>query len=271
MSALTLTLREQPGCSLDMSLLSPHRLAGLEKAAVGALPLSGGNRRQRLSDLFDISGEDAQELVIVNSSKRLLGIGTGMTSGTIRIEGDAGDHLGENMHGGFIEVTGNAGHWTGSGMREGMILIAGDCGDFAGGALPGNRHGMRGGTLLVRGNSGDRTGDHLRRGCILVEGNSGAFCGSRMVAGTIAVLGQVGPRAGFAMQRGTLLLSETPEQLPPTLNDCGEHELGFLSLLMDSFAALSTRFADSGNSKNRVRRYVGDLAVNGKGELLVWV
>jgi len=137
--------------------------------------------------------------------------------------------------------------------------------------LPGDRQGMRGGTLLVRGNSGERTGDHLRRGCILVEGNSGAYCGSRMVAGTIAVLGKVGPKAGYAMQRGTLLLYKTPEQLPSTLNDCGEHELDFLSLLMNSFTALNTRFSGTGNSRNRVRRYAGDLAVNGKGELLVWV
>lgn len=271
MSALTLTLREQPGHGLDVSLLSPDRLAGLEPAAIGDLTLYNGNRRQPLSSLFDISGDDAQELVILNSNRCLHGIGYGMTSGHIRIEGDAGDHLGQDMHNGLIEVTGNSGHWTASGMRHGMILVSGNCGNFAGAALPGNRHGMRGGTLLVRGNSGDRTGDHLRRGLILVEGNAGAYCGSRMTAGTIAVLGKAGPKAGYAMKRGTLLLCEVPDELPVTLNDCGEHNLGFLPLLMRSFATLDTRFAELDKSKCRVRRYAGDLAVDGKGELLVWI
>ena len=271
MSALTMTLRKHPRHALDASLLCPDRLAGLEPAAIGALSLYNGNRRQPLSSLFDISGDDAQELIIRNSSRHLHGIGCGMTSGLIHIEGDAGDHLGQDMYNGLIEVTGNSGHWTASGMHHGMIRVAGNCGDFAGAALPGNRLGMRGGTLLVRGNSGDRTGDHLRRGLILIEGNTGAYCGSRMTAGTIAVLGKAGAKPGYAMKRGTLLLCEVPDELPVTLNDCGEHNLGFLSLLMKSFATLDTRFANLGNDKCRVRRYAGDLAVDGKGEILVWV
>jgi formylmethanofuran dehydrogenase subunit C len=236
MSALILTLREQLEHGIDVSLLSPERLTGLDTAAIGALPLCIGNRRQQLSSLFDISGDDAQQLVIANSSRHLHGIGSGMTSGNIRIEGDCGDHLGQDMRNGSILVTGNSGHWTACGMFDGMIT-------------PGNRQGMRGGTLLVRGNSGDRTGDHLRRGRILVEGNAGAWCGSRMIAGTIAVLGKVGPKPGYAMRRGTLLLWETPAELPVTLNDCGIHNLGFLPLLTKSFAALDSRFAEHDNGK----------------------
>ncbi len=271
MNALTLTLREQPRHALDVSFLSPDRLAGLDHEAISALPLCNGNRRQQLSGLFDIRGDDTRELVIRNSSKHLHGIGTGMASGLIRIEGDAGDHLGQDMRGGFIEVSGNAGHWAASGMCEGTILVEGNCGEFAGGALPGDRQGMCGGTLLVRGNIGDRAGDHLRRGHILVEGNAGAYCGSRMVAGTIVVLGKTGLKPGYAMKRGTLLLCEIPEQLPSTFNDCGEHNLGFLPLLINSFATLDTRFAELCNGNCRVRRYAGDLAVDGKGEVLVWV
>ncbi len=271
MSALILTLREAPKRPVDASVLSPDRLEGLSHGAIGALPLFNGNRRLRLSDLFNVEGDDAQELVIRGSNKRLYGIGSGMSSGSLRVEGDAGDYLGKNMLNGSIEVTGNTGHWTASGMREGMILVEGNCGDFTGAAMPGDRQGMRGGTLLIRGNSGDRTGDHLRRGRILIEGNVGAYCGSRMVAGTIAVLGKVGSKAGYAMKRGTLLLCEMPEELPCTLNDCGEHNLGFLSLLMKSFASLDTRFTALNNGNRRVRRFAGDLAVGGNGELLVWI
>ena len=271
MIALTLTLREQPGYGIDVSLLTPDRLSGLSTEDIGALPLYNGNRRQPLSSLFDIRGNDAQQLVILNSSRHLHGIGSGMTSGHIRIEGDIGNHLGQGMYNGSIEVSGNSGHWTASGMHDGNITVAGNCGNFAGGALPGDRQGMRGGTLLVRGDCGDRTGDHLRRGHILVAGNSGAYCGARMVAGTIAVLGKVGPKPGYAMKRGTLLLYETPVELPATFNDCGVHDLGFLPLLTRSLAAVDSRFAEHDNGKCRVHRYAGDLAVDGKGEILVWI
>lgn len=271
MNALTLTLHEPLKRTIDVSVLSPDRLAGLSHKAIGALPLFNGNRRQKLSDLFTIEGDEAQELVIRNSSKYLYGIGTGMSSGSLRVEGDAGDYLGHNMRNGFIEVTGSAGHWTASGQHNGVIVVNRNCGDFSGAALPGDRQGMRGGTLLVRGNSGDRAGDHLRRGYILIEGNAGAYCGSRMVAGTIAVLGKAGPKAGYAMKRGTLLLCEVPDELPVTLSDCGEHNLGFLPLLLKSFAPLNTRFNELNTGNHRVRRYAGDLAVDGMGELLVWV
>ncbi len=92
-----------------------------------------------------------------------------------------------------------------------------------------------------------------------------------MVAGTIAVLGKVGIAPGYAMRRGTLLFEQHPSSLTPTFNDCGEHTFGFLRLLVHSFAEMNSRFAQLDKNRSRVRRYVGDLACDGKGELLVWV
>ena len=115
---------------------------------------------------------------------------------------------------------------------------------------------------------GERVGDHLRRGQILIEGNAGDYLGSRMWAGTIAVMGQTGRYAGYAMRRGTLLFWQQP-QLPATFNDCGSHTLSFLPLLFKSFKNLDSRFADTSLAFNRVRRYGGDLAATGRGEVLV--
>ena len=42
MTALTLTLRSPPARSMDLSALTPERLAGLNEAQIGALPLRGG-------------------------------------------------------------------------------------------------------------------------------------------------------------------------------------------------------------------------------------
>jgi formylmethanofuran dehydrogenase subunit C len=151
-------------------------------------------------------------------------------------------------------------------MQNGMIHIQGNAGDFLAAAIAGDKKGMSGGLVIITGNVGDRAGDLMRRGTVLIEGNAGSYCGSRMLAGTIGVLGNVGNYAGYGMRRGTLLLTQTPT-LHPTIQDCGAHTLPFLGLMFKSFAGLPTRFAEMGTT--RVRRYAGDLANNGKGEILV--
>ena len=271
MTALTLTLRDKPRHRIDLAAVCPDRLSGSRSEDVARLSLVYGNRRVQLGELFDVTGQDPNDLIIRNSCDRLDAIGAGMETGKVCIHGDTGDYLGWGMQGGTIEVHGDSGHWTASGMRNGIIHINGNCGDFAGAAIPGDHQGMRGGTLLVNGNAGDRSGDRMRRGRILIEGDAGDYCGTRMVAGTISVLGKVGISPGYAMRRGTLLFAQHPVSTPPTFNDCGEHTLGFLRLLLDSFAELNSRFSQLDRNRLRVRRYTGDLACDGKGELLVWV
>jgi formylmethanofuran dehydrogenase subunit C len=106
----------------------------------------------------------------------------------------------------------------------------------------------------------------MRRGLLLIEGNAGDYCGSRMIAGTIGVLGSLGQYTGYAMRRGTLLLKKKPV-LHTTIVDCGLHTLPFLHLMYKSFTGLPTHFAQL--EHNRVRRYAGDIANDGKGEILI--
>ena len=152
-----------------------------------------------------------------------------------------------------------------------MINIRGNAADFVGSALPGDKQGMRGGTIVICGNAGDRVGDHLRRGIILIGGNAGAFCGSRMLAGTIIVSGRVGESPGFGLKRGTLLLAHTPAALPATFQDSGEHVLLFLKLLEKYFQRAGEPFYEFLPLATRVRRYCGDHAAGGKGEILIRV
>jgi formylmethanofuran dehydrogenase subunit C len=268
MSALTFTLKHRPDQRVDLSPLVCHNLEGKEIAEIAALELQSGKAKLRVDSLFNISGGDAQNIVIKNSFGKLDFIGKELNGGSIRVEGDAGAYLGMGMKSGNIRVTGNAGLYAACEIKKGTIEIDGDAGDFLGGALPGNKMGMKGGTVLVKGNVGVRAGDHMRRGTILIEGNAGDYCGSRMTAGTIAVMGQTGRYLGYAMRRGTLLLWNQP-QLSPTFNDCGAHTLGFLPMLFASFKSLNSRFADAAVGFNRVRRYAGDMAEMGRGEVLV--
>ncbi len=268
MSALTLTMKQRLDQRVDMSPLVCQKLQGMTPADVGMIELQNGKRTVRVDELFKIKGSDTQEIVIEGSYGKLDGIGKELDGGSITIYGDVGAYLGQNMKSGSIRVNGNTGIYAGCEMQNGMIEITGDAGDFVGAALPGNKQGMKGGTILVKGNVGERTGDHMRRGTILIEGDAGDYCGSRMVAGTIAVMGRTGRYLGYAMRRGTLLLWNQP-QISATFNDCGSHTLAFLPMLFASFKDFNSKFADAAVVFNRVRRYGGDMAETGKGEILV--
>ena len=268
MTALTLTLRSPPPRSVDMSALTPQRLAGLNAAQIGALQLRRG---LCVAQVFDIAAGDVQHVVIRNSCDRLTHIGAAMRCGAITVEGDCGAYAGLGLNGADLIVTGNAGSFAGSGMKAGLIRIHGNAGDFAGGALEGDRQGMRGGTLAILGDAGDRAGERMRRGLLLIGGNAGAYCGANMLAGTIFVAGKAGPMPGFSLKRGTLLLARMPDSLPVTFQDSGEHSLLFLTLLEKQLQRDRRSFARFLPISQTVRRYCGDLACGGTGEILVLV
>lgn len=247
MTALNLTLREPARFDIDVSGITPDRLTGVD---VNAVALAGG---RRLRELFDISGEDARNIVIRNPGERLTHVGAGMREGVLMVEGDCGPYAGV-------------------GMRGGKLIIKGNAGDFAGAAIDGSRQGMRGGIIAIQGNAGDRAGERMRRGLMLIGGDAGAYCAANMLAGTIIVLGQVGPMPGFLLKRGSLLLRQRPNPVPATFQDSGQHSLLFLTLLQKQLQREGSNLADFlPELGRRVQRYCGDLACGGTGEMLVFV
>jgi len=272
MTVLTLTLRTDPPQRVDMAPLVPRELAGRRLAEIGAWELPCGNRRLRVDDLFELSGEPLTdpggEIAIAGGTGHLDRIGAAMTEGRITVTGDAGGYLGQGMTGGAIHVSGTVGAYAACRLHGGEIHIGGDAGDFLGGPLAGGRAGMRGGLVAVAGNAGARAGDRLRRGILLIAGSTGPYCGSRMIAGSIVVLGSTGPSVGFSMRRGTILLAHKPERLLATFNDCGSHNLPFLWLLCDQAKIHGAAFAGLEEIGERVRRFAGDRGVDGQGEIL---
>ena len=268
MSALTFTLKTTVQQRVDCSPLTPDHLAGKSASEIAAMPLQCGNKKLRADNFFDIGGNNTNTIVFKNSSSKLDFIGSRMQSGAITVHGDVGSYLGFQMKKGEITLHGNADAYAASGMAGGTLHVFGNVGDFLAAAIPGDRKGMKGGLVIVTGNAGDRLGDQMRRGIILIEGNAGAYCASRMLAGTIGVMGSVGDYVGFGMRRGTLLLTRTPK-FHSTIQDCGSHTLPFLNLMFKSFRNLPSKFAAISN--NRVRRFSGDLASDGKGEILIFI
>ncbi len=265
MSALELELTKAPDQRLDLSALTPAGLAGLKPKEIEALPIGTTRKPLVLGDLFKLKGKDAGSLRLVGTDARCDRIGHKLDQGEILVEGDAGAYLGAAMKGGKITLTGSAGFCAGAAMAGGRIEIAGDVGERAGGVPVGETLGMRGGLLTVGGDAGPMLGERLRRGLILIDGKAGDYAGARMIAGTILIKKEVGRFAGYGLRRGSLILRHTPKDLLPTFGDSGVLEFTYLRLLERQLRALglAVKFG------HRARRLMGDMAVLGKGEMLI--
>ena len=264
---LVLTLRERPDQRLDMSPLVPDVLARMSAAEIGRIALQTTRTPVTVADTFRLRLGDVSHIRIEGACDRLDQIGQGMTVGEIVVEGDVGAQAGRLMRGGSLIVRGNAGPWAGSAMTGGKIEIAGSAGDHLGGPFAGETVGMRGGVIVVRGSAGARIADRMRRGTIVVEGECGAYAGSRMIAGTVVLLRRAGPLPGYLMKRGTIVLGQDCEAMSPTFIDCGAHTLVAMRLLADFVGPHSRRAAAC--LAGPLRRYAGDMAVLGKGEIFI--
>lgn len=271
MSGRVLELKGPPGRSLDLGALNPAALAGKSADAIARMRLPWGSRQVALGDLFDVGGEDGETLRFVGLDERCHRVARGLTGGHIEVGGSVGDELGRELRGGTVHVRGDAGDGVGAGMRGGTITVTGNAGARIGGLVPGATKGMNGGLVAIGKSAGERAGERMRRGCILIGANAGPLAGDRMIAGTLAVFGACGPQAGLGMRRGTLLLAHAPETMTATFNDCGEFELAFIPVLRDYLAAQHRGFARRIATFRRARRWCGDAAYGGLGEILVAV
>jgi formylmethanofuran dehydrogenase subunit C len=264
MSGLRLRLKSAPTGRLDLSCLQPAMLTAESAATLARMPFEGG----ALGDLFDIAAAgDAGTVVLEGATAACDGIGEGMRTGTLIVEGDAGAYAGRFMRGGRLDIKGSAGDYLGTGMKGGLIMVGASAGNFTGAMTPGQKFGMAGGVIRVGGDIGERAGDRMRRGTIVVKGKTGAAAGSRMSGGTIWAEGGFGPGAGPLMRRGTLI-GPKAEQMLATFADCGEQDMVFLRLISRFVVAELGPLAPP-SLPARVRRYAGDLATIGKGELLL--
>ncbi|MGQ3674997.1 formylmethanofuran dehydrogenase subunit C [Xanthobacter sp. TB0139] len=265
-----LSLKQKPELRVDLRGLLPATLANLSLGQVQALPVAHGRHMLELGELFTIhedSSGDAGHLLLEGELARADHIGAGLTEGHITIHGDVGDYLGADLAGGSILVTGHARDLVACEMNGGRIQIDGNVGDFVASARPGSMDGMRGGTLVIGGAAGARLGDRMRRGTVAVSGPVGDFAASRLVAGTLAFGSTVGLHPAYAMRRGSLIFAgEAPRLSPTFVPSYAELDVGW-GLLARSLARLGGPF--SGLVEARPSRFLGDIAVDGQGEL--WI
>ncbi len=279
MTGVVLRLNHPPALRLDLRGVLPRTLAALDEAAIARLPIVHGRSAAALGDFFSVSrvatpdGDDLARLRLEGDCARVDRIGWGLDGGELVVDGAVGDHAGTRMSGGRLTITGSAGLLAGCELSGGRLTVHGDVGDHAAAALPGNADGMRGGEFIVHGRAGRRLGDRMRRGTLLVVGDAGDFAGSRMVAGTLVVGGRCGAHPGWGQRRGSLLLlngsgrGAVSFEPPPTFVPAGAEMAVAWQLLARDLAALHPALA--GLPRRPFGRWLGDLAVDGRGELIV--
>jgi formylmethanofuran dehydrogenase subunit C len=251
-TALSFRLAAKPEQRLDLSPLTPNKLAGLSAGDIEALAIGTTREPVTVGDMFKVKGNDAAKVRLIGTDARCDRIGHSLTEGEIVVDGDAGAYLGAAMRGGTLLVNGSAGPFAGGGMAGGTIDIAGSAGERAAGVIVGETFGPM-------------LGERMRRGLVVVAGGAGDYAGARMIAGTILLKGRVGRYAGYGLRRGSLILGKEPEQLLPTFGDCGVLDFNWLRVLDGYLRETGARV----KVKARARRLMGDMAVLGKGEMLI--
>jgi len=270
MSTLTLTQRsgDLPLGRISLSGITPSALASKTSDEIAKIPVRVGAQSIALGDLFSVSGTPGDVVVISGGSDALDDVGERLDAGTLIIEGNVGGYAGRHMSGGTLDIKGNAGPYLASRMSAGLITVAGSAGDCVGGIKAGEKFGMVGGQVVVEGSIGVRAGDRMRRGTIVARGKFGAHAGSRMMGGTLWTEAGFGPEPGPLLRRGTLI-GPSVDAFLPTFVDGGRHDLVVLGLISQHAKRTLGDHAPKALPKE-VRKYSGDMATIGKGELLLF-
>ncbi len=263
-----LVQRATPPLRIDARALRPNADEG-EAMLKQRLPL--GRDEIEVGELFTLKSSlaaDVPTLTIEGDLSRFDNLGLGLDQGELVLRGPVGHGVGLGQSGGRIVVHGHALDLAGCSLRGGWLEVHGDVGDLAASALPGDIDGMRGGTFVIHGRAGQRLGDRMRRGTLVVHGDVADLAASRMVAGTIALGGHCGAHLAWGMRRGSVVLAgTTPSSFAPTFVSVRGNADAFWQLLARDLARFGGAFASL--ASRRFSRMAGDLAVQGKGELIL--
>ena len=268
---LTIQLREKTTIPVEVDSIKMESVREQTADQVRATLVQNGNKQVELGEFFDVSGSAADDETIIweGDCSHVKLIGTHLALGTIRVEGNAGMHLGAEMTGGEITVTGDVADWVGAEMHGGRIRVHGNAGHLVGAVYRGGSKGMTGGEILIDGNAGNEIGHSMRRGLIAIGGRSGDAPGVGMIAGSILLFGDSGIRPGPGMKRGTILFAGSSPEMIPTFRPAGlTRQPVFLQLywkhLADSGFPVPAGVADA-----VWQRHIGDFLELGKGEILI--
>ena len=276
MEELRLTPKKMQGLPIEAEVMSPDAVAGKTLKDVRALPVYVGNTVRTIGNFFKVSGKTAgnasEQLIVVDGEiPKVKHVGAGMSSGQILVEGCVGMHAGAQMEGGELIVTGDASDWAGAEMKGGLLRIHGNAGNQLGAAYRGSPEGMTGGCIVVGGNVGVEAAAFMRRGMMVIQKDVGPFLGVHMNGGEIFVFGKAARRLGAEAKGngGFIACFGEVEAILPTYVHDTTYRPDFMKLYLRQLRD-QLGIAEAGEYlETSFRRYRGDLAVGGSGEILV--
>lgn len=258
MKTITFDLKKKSNIALEFEELIPDFIYGWELEDFEKYQVPVGNKRFPLTDYYDITVEGEAEspsdvkIIMNGDSSRVKYVGSKMSAGEIVINGPVDLQCGAEMAGGKITVNGSAESYAGREMAGGELIINGDVREFCGSAYIGDWRGMKGGKITVNGNAGKQLGECLTGGEIHVTGDCDILAGIHMTKGFIQIDGDVTRWPGGQMKNGDILIN------------------GKLGRLLEGFEeeGVVANPEIAGKSFNgKYIKYVGDIAINGKGRL----
>lgn len=266
--AVTLTLRGAITRRLEAESITPDAFANLDEGAIARLPLWDGPQVVPLGDVFQVRGGASRCVRVAGDLALVDAVGAGMTAGELQVDGSVGRYVGTRMAGGTLHVTGDAAYGAGLEMTGGLLDIAGNAGDRLGAGRLAAARGMAGGEIIVRGNAGAEIGAAMRRGTVVVAGNAGPRVGMGMIAGNVIVFGGAGEDAGRFNKRGTIVVFGPVSVSPSYRYDC-TYRPPHLAVTLVHLTSRRNLPMDGALRAARFRRYSGDMAELGRGEILV--
>ncbi len=265
--SVTLTLRAALTRRLEAECITPDAFATLDEAAIARLPVWDGPHTIPLGDVFQVRGGASSRVRVAGDLEMVDALGAGMTTGELRVEGSVGRYAGTRMAGGELHVSGDAADGAGLEMTGGSLDIAGNAGDRLGAGRLAAARGMAGGEIIVRGNAGSEVGATMRRGTVVVAGNAGPRAGIGMIAGNVIVFGGAGDDPGRFNKRGTIVVFGSVSVSPNYQYDC-TYRPPHIAVTLVHLQSRRNLSIDGGLLAARFRRYSGDMAELGRGEIL---
>lgn len=248
---MRLTLRGPLRDRVDVRGLAWAALPGMTASAMAQQPVWVEGRGQLpLGEVFEVAGGPGPCLRFIGDLSLVDGIGAGLAAGEVVVEGNAGSCVGGRMTGGLIE-------------------IRGDVGPRAGGAEAGAKRGMQGGEIIVRGSADREAGIGMRRGLVVVQGRAGHHAGRGMLAGSVLVFGALAEEPGLFSRRGSIV-AFGPHVVPATYRYACTYRPPHLRVTLSYLQARRGVPVTAEQLAGPYRRYSGDLAELGAGEILAW-
>jgi len=249
-SGISARLRAPITGRVDLGAVLAGGWGSLDAGELARRPIAVDGESVPLGELFEVTGSPGARFVFSGDLTQADRVAAGLSEGEVVVEGNAGDEAGIGMAGGSLD-------------------IRGDAGARAGGAEVDARRGMTGGELVIRGKAGPGPGGRMRRGLVVVAGDVASEAGPSMIAGTLMVFGQAGTSPGRWSKRGSIV-ALGPVDIPPTYRYACTYQPAYLQLILRRLERRYGLPVEARHQSGHYRRYSGDLAELGKGEILAW-